>query len=254
MHVVSCRLFALFAAAAALVLAGGAFAQEQKPEKKFDVLIALPGQAEPAKVGAAVEKEVLSGDRLVHTARTKMSIGRGALSQEIEQHTEYVEDKAGKLLEFSVNQTINKNGKLIRGTVDGKTVTLTIGEGANARTRKVTWPDGAITPRAMDKAVSAGLTVGKTMKFSVFPLPDAPENAHDVTVEVLSAEKIVFDGKTIDGFKVKSTVTMYAFDEETKDRTKLGELTSTQWLDAGGDTYRVEMLTGGVRFIMQKVK
>jgi hypothetical protein len=231
---------------AARVRADDAPAAKVAPQsrKSFDVFLVLPGQNEPAKVGTAVEHEESRGDNVAHVTLTRMEIGRGPARQEIVQKSEFLEAKDGRLLEFSVRQTINGMGKLIRGRLSQNKVELTVGEGEDARKRTIDRPKNTITPREMEKKmVAAGIAVGRKYKFSVYPLPDEPENAHDIAVEIEAAQTVEFDGRRLDAFRAKVTIDLFGT-----------PMNVVQVLDAKAETYRVEMETGGVKFLMIRTK
>src|SRR5207253_196006 len=104
MNIMGSARLGLFAGAALLGLAGFARADDAPAvegklihERKYEVFMTLPGQAE-AKVGDSTERKVEKNGEIIYSEDTKIAIGRGAINIEMTSGTVFVETKDGKPL------------------------------------------------------------------------------------------------------------------------------------------------------------
>ncbi len=171
----------------------------------------------------SVHTRVVADDatrRTVTTTETKLLLARAGSEIELVLASRVEEDAAGRVVAFGTRQKVAASETTTSGVVDGATIRLR----QDAGTSELAYPEGALGPAALDRAVlAAGFAPDTVTRLRAFAT-ESPAQASDVAYRVLATEPLRAAGHAGDATLHRVEVT----EDAARGRTR------TLWLDDAG--------------------
>lgn len=213
---------------------------ENPPQGLFNddwMIVLLDGQ----KAGYSHSTQVRDGDEIVSSTEVRMKISRAGTAVDITMRDETRETLAGQPVEFSSEINLAQQPIRMTGRVAEGKVTVKAEQYGSTTTQVVDYPKGALMGwGGLLEQRRYELKPGTHIVVNMYVPMQNLTQAVPTELEILEAGQVELDGRTVPGFKTRSTVSINGV-----------KIESTGWVDDQWEPLRQEMrLFPGVVFEM----